>query len=133
MTTGRPGPALEFWLGYLDYQGGLWEASGDAVLAVLPERLAIAHDLPESGLITDDPDIAREDGVLFLGTGHPEISKAAETIIDAGDVGTITVPHRSAAPTTEDQRWPRRSAIGLRHPRTRRRAWERRSRIRRPR
>ncbi len=61
MTTGRPGPALEFWLGYLDYQGGLWEASGDAVLAVLPERLAIAHDLPESGLITDDPDIARED------------------------------------------------------------------------
>jgi hypothetical protein len=102
MTTDRPGPALEFWLGYLDYQGGLWEASGDAVLAVLPERLAIAHDLPESGLITDDPDIAREDGVLFLGTGHPEISKAAETVIDAADVGTITVPHRSPAPTTED-------------------------------
>lgn len=102
MTTGRPGPAFEFWLGYLEYQGGLWETSGDAVLAVLPERLAIAHDLPESGLITDDPDIAREDGVLFLGTGHPEISKAAETVIDAADVGTITVPHRSPAPTTED-------------------------------
>ncbi|HEX5119718.1 MAG TPA: hypothetical protein VFW65_31405 [Pseudonocardiaceae bacterium] len=102
MTTGRPGPALEFWLSYLDSHGGLWELSGDTVLAVLPEQLAIAHDLPESGLITDDPDIAREDGVLFLGTGHPEISKAAETVIDAADVGTITVPHRSPSPTTED-------------------------------
>src|SRR5438067_9561405 len=99
---GRGSPAFTFWLDYLDSRGGLWEDSGDAVMAILPEQLSATHDLPESGLITDDPDISREDGVLFLGAGHPEISKAAEAVIDAGDVGVLTVAHRAKAPTTED-------------------------------
>jgi hypothetical protein len=101
-VIGRGSPAFAFWLDYLDSRGGLWEDSGDAALAILPEQLSVAHDLPESGLITDDPDISREDGVVFLGAGHPEISKAAEAVIDAGDVGVLTVAHRAKAPSTED-------------------------------
>lgn len=94
--------AFAFWLDYVDSQGGLWERSGDVVLAVLPERLAATHDLPESALITDDPDISREDGVLFLGAGHPEISRAAESVISTGDVGKLTLPHRGQPLSTED-------------------------------
>jgi hypothetical protein len=95
-------PAFAFWLDYLDVRGGLWERSGDAVLAVLPEQLAAIHDLPESALITDDPDISREDDVLFLGAGHPEIARAAESVISTGDVGTLALPHRGQPLSTED-------------------------------
>ena len=89
-------------MSYLDYHGGLWEQSGDTVLAILPGQLSAQHDLPETALITDDPDIAREDGVLFLGSGHPEIDKGAETIIGSGDVGALTLPHRAKQTSTED-------------------------------
>ena len=99
---GHHGPAFAFWLSYLDSHGGLWERSGDTVLAILPGHLSAQHDLPESALITDDPDIAREDGVLFLGAGHPEIDKGAETIIDSGDVGALTLPHGPKQASTED-------------------------------
>ncbi|MDQ3576589.1 MAG: hypothetical protein M3443_03095 [Actinomycetota bacterium] len=96
------GPAFAFWLNYLDSHGGLWEQAGDTVLAILPEHLSTKHGLPETALIPDDPDIAREDGVLFLGAGHPEIDKGAETIIDSGDVGALTVPHSAKPLSTED-------------------------------
>ena len=99
---GRHGPAFAFWLNYLDHHGGLWEQSGDTVLAILPGHLSNQHDLPESALITDDPDIAREDGVLFLGSGNPEIGKGAETIVAAGDVGALTLPHSAKQISTED-------------------------------
>ena len=99
---GHHGPAFAFWLSYLDSHGGLWEQSGDTVLAILPGHLSAQHDLPETALITDDPDIAREDGVLFLGSGHPEIDKGAETIIDSGDVGALTLPHGTKQTSTED-------------------------------
>jgi hypothetical protein len=64
--------------------------------------MAAAHGLPESTLITDDPDIAREDGVLFLGAGHPEINKAAESIMDEGDVAALAVVHPGKPMSTED-------------------------------
>ena len=99
---GHHGPAFAFWLSYLEHHGGLWEQSGDTVLAILPGHLSAQHDLPETALITDDPDIAREDGVLFLGAGNPEIDKGAETIIDSGDVGALTLPHGTKQTSTED-------------------------------
>ncbi len=102
MSLARRSPAFAFWLDYLDARGGLWEQSGDTVLAVLPDQVAAAHDLPESALITDDPDIAREDGVLFLGAGHPEIDKAAESIVDEGDIAAVTVIHPAKPMSTED-------------------------------
>jgi len=96
------GPAFAFWLNYLDHHGGLWEQSGDTVLAILPGQLSNQHDLPESALITDDPDIAREDGALFLGAGNPEIGKGAEAVVAAGDVGALTLPHSAKHISTED-------------------------------
>ncbi|MPZ79989.1 MAG: hypothetical protein GEV28_06140 [Actinophytocola sp.] len=112
----RHGPALSFWLDYLDSRGGLWERSDDTVLAVLPEQLAATHDLPESALITDDPDISREDGVLFLDAGHPEIGRAAESVIGTGDVGALTLPHRSQPPpSTQDLQAMIRELIAVDH------------------
>lgn len=101
MTTRRV-PAFAFWLDYLDSRGGLWEQTGDTVLAVLPEQLVDRHDLPESALITDDPDVAREDGILFLGAGHPEIDKAAEAVVETGDVAALTLPH-PAKPVSREE------------------------------
>jgi hypothetical protein len=101
-VIGQHGPAFAFWLSYLDHHGGLWEQSGDTVLAILPGQLSAMHDLPETALITDNPDIAREDGVLFLGAGNPEIDKGAETIIDSGDIGALTLQHRAKQTSTED-------------------------------
>lgn len=94
----RHGPAFSFWLDYLDARGGLWEPSdlGDgAVLAVLPEAIHAGSDLPETALITDDPDVSREDGVLFLGAGHPAIDKAAASVVADGDVGVLELEYRS--------------------------------------
>lgn len=99
--TGKHGPAFSFWLNYVESHGGLWEPSGDTVLTVLPGDLSAEHDLPETALITDDPDIAREDGVLFLGAGNPEIDKGAEAIIDSGDVGALAMPHSAKSMSTE--------------------------------
>src|SRR3954454_11578606 len=77
-------------------------AAGDTVLAILPGHLSNQHDLPESTLITDDPDIAREDGALFLGAGNPEIGKGAEAVVAAGDGGALTLPHSAKHISTED-------------------------------
>ena len=98
----RHGPAFAFWLNYLDHHGGLWEQSGDTVLAILPGHLSTKHDLPESALITDDPDIAREDDALFLGAGNPEIGKGAEAVLESGDVGALTLPHGAKHISTDD-------------------------------
>lgn len=100
--TEEHGPAFAFWLNYVESRGGLWERSGDTVLAILPGTLSTEHDLPETALITDDPDIAREDGVLFLGAGHPEIDKGARAVVDSGDVGALALPHSAKAVSTED-------------------------------
>ena len=37
---GHHGPAFAFWLSYLEHKGGLWEQSGDTVLAILPGHLS---------------------------------------------------------------------------------------------
>ncbi|MDQ2707469.1 MAG: hypothetical protein M3Z25_07445 [Actinomycetota bacterium] len=113
--TGRHGPAFSFWLNYVDSRGGLWEQAGDAVLAVLPDRLRTAHDLPESALITDDPDVSREDGVLFLGAGHPAIDQAAGTVIADGDIGTLTLEHRSRPLSTEELLTKIRDQVAVDH------------------
>jgi hypothetical protein len=113
--TGRHGPAFSFWLNYVDSRGGLWEQSGDAVLAVLPDRLSTVHDLPESALITDDPDISREDGVLFVGAGHPAIDQAAGMVIADGDIGTLTLEHRSRPLSTEELLTKIRDQVAIDH------------------
>jgi hypothetical protein len=94
---------LRFWLDYVSSAGGLWEHAGDSALVVLPDRLGATFDLPDEVLVTADPDVAREDGVTFLASGHPAVGVAAETVLSHGDTGTVTLaPPRSLPPSAPD-------------------------------
>lgn len=81
--------ALRFWLHVVESGGGLAEPSGDTALVMLPRHLQEQFDLPMELEVTDDPDVARDDGVAFLGAGHPAIAKAADTLLAEADVGVI--------------------------------------------
>ncbi|MET7354986.1 hypothetical protein [Streptomyces mirabilis] len=87
----RKEAGLAFWLDWVEHRGGLWEDAGDTALALLPAALASELELPEETAITADPDVAREDGALLLVTGHPVVAKAAESVLAAGDTGTLTL------------------------------------------
>lgn len=89
-------PGLQFWLRYVDDRGGLTERAGDSTLVVLPPAVAGEFDLPDEFLVTAEPDIAREDGVMLLATGHPVLIQAADAALSDGDVGVISL----AAPGT---------------------------------
>ncbi|MEU1600015.1 hypothetical protein ABZ468_46365 [Streptomyces sp. NPDC005708] len=87
----RKEAGLAFWLDWVAHRGGLWEDAGDTALALLPAALASELELPEETAVTADPDVAREDGALLLVTGHPLVAKAAESVLTAGDTGTLTL------------------------------------------
>jgi len=80
-------PGLRFWLSYAETEGALVEDAGDQALAVLPQSLQEEADLPEDVVVTSDPDVAREDGAILLISGHPALERAAEAVLEAGDVG----------------------------------------------
>jgi hypothetical protein len=82
-------PALAFWLRTVEFQGGLADPSGDTALVMLPQRLQEQFDLPAELEVTDDPDLARDEGTAFLGAGHPVIARAADALLDESDVGVI--------------------------------------------
>ncbi|MEU5547787.1 hypothetical protein AB0G85_36550 [Streptomyces sioyaensis] len=91
--------ALGFWLDWVEHNGGLWEDDGERAFAVLPETLAQDFELAEETAVTADPDVAREEGALLLITGHPLVTRAAESLLSAGDTGTVTLsPPRSVPP-----------------------------------
>ncbi len=95
-------PGLRFWLNHVDASGGLWEAAGDCTLVMLPDTLAGRYRLPPELLVTDDPDVARDGGATFLGTGHPVLAEAATAALTAGDVGAGVLQRPSArAPASE--------------------------------
>lgn len=85
MTTADP--AVQFWLRYVEAEGGLHEDAGDKVLVMLPGALQAALDLPEEVAVTADPEVAREDGALLLLPGHPVLDHAATRVLDQGDGG----------------------------------------------
>ncbi|MGH3613113.1 MAG: hypothetical protein ACRDRK_11070 [Pseudonocardia sp.] len=93
-------PGLRFWLRYVDHCGGLTEPATDGTLVVLPPAEAAGFDLPDELIVTSDPDVAREDGVVLLTTGHPALIRAADAALTSGDIGIIslTAP-TSPAPT----------------------------------
>ncbi|MHA6757267.1 hypothetical protein [Streptacidiphilus sp. PAMC 29251] len=94
--------ALDFWLDWVEHRGGLWEDDGERAFAVLPQGLAREFELAEETAVTTDPDVAREEGALLLITGHPLIARAAESLLHAGDTGTLTLrPPRSVPPGAE--------------------------------
>ncbi|MEV6740100.1 hypothetical protein AB0N14_25400 [Streptomyces sp. NPDC051104] len=94
----RKEAGLAFWLDWVEHRGGLWEDAGDNALALLPAALASELELPEETAVTADPDVAREDGALLLVTGHPVVAKAAESVLAAGDTGTLTLAAPRSVP-----------------------------------
>jgi hypothetical protein len=107
---------LRFWLDHVAAEGGLWEPAGDSTLVVLPAELASRYRLAEEVTVTHDPDIAREDGVTFLGAGHPVLTQAAESVLDHGDVGYLAVQAPpQAAPTAEDLQDRIRAQLPIAH------------------
>lgn len=95
-------PGLGFWLRHVEERGGLWEPAGDSVLVILPPELRQRYQLAEELFVTDDPDVAREDGVTFLGAGHPVLTEAAESVLDEGDVGLLLLERPASNPPTDD-------------------------------
>ncbi|MER6527747.1 hypothetical protein [Streptomyces sp. NPDC001508] len=94
----RKEPGLAFWLDWVAHRGGLWEDAGDTALALLPAALASELELPEETAVTADPDASREDDALLLVTGHPLVAKAAESVLAAGDTGTLTLTAPRSVP-----------------------------------
>ncbi|MFJ9482942.1 hypothetical protein ACIRRI_49800 [Streptomyces mirabilis] len=94
----RKEAGLAFWLDWVEHRGGLWDDAGDTALALLPAALASELELPEETAVTADPDVAREDGALLLVTGHPVVAKAAESVLAAGDTGTLTLAAPRSVP-----------------------------------
>jgi hypothetical protein len=80
---------LAFWLRTVNADGGLAECIGDTTLVMMPPKLQEAYGLPGEVEVTDDPDVARDDGVTFLGAGHPAIARAAELVLAEADVGHV--------------------------------------------
>jgi hypothetical protein len=95
-------PALDFWLRHVALEGGLYEPAGDATYVVLPPALSNRYRLPEELRVTDDPDVARDEGVTMLATGHPVLSDTAERILAAGDAGTISLSRPTSVPPSAD-------------------------------
>ncbi len=90
--------ALRFWLRYVEARGGLTDDAGDSAIAVLPSGLQALHRLPEELVLTSDPDVAREDGAMFLAAGHPVLGQAADDVLAHGDVGRLAVPVPATLP-----------------------------------
>lgn len=95
-------PGLRFWLRHVEASGGISERSGDSVLLMLPPELSKQHGLAEELLVTDDPDVARSDGVMFMGTGHPVLIEAAESVLNRGDAGVSVLDWSSGSKPAED-------------------------------
>jgi hypothetical protein len=85
----RADPALRFWLDYVESGDGLWEPGSDSCLVMLPPPMQAYFGLPEELRATSDPDVARDDGITLLAAGHPALLQAAESVLDAGDVGHL--------------------------------------------
>lgn len=93
-------PGLDFWLRYVEAEGGLVEPHADTAVAVLPDHLRERFDLPEDVAVTADAETAREDGVLLLTAGHPVLDSAADAALDRGDVGCRRLLWPSSLPRT---------------------------------
>ncbi|MGH8908051.1 MAG: hypothetical protein ACRD0K_16435 [Egibacteraceae bacterium] len=86
-------PALRFWLGYAEREGAIFDThDADTILVVLPDTLREAFGLPEELVVTADPEAAREEDALLLIPGHPLLDRAANRVIDEGDVGEAYLP-----------------------------------------
>jgi len=89
--------AVDFFATYAATEGALVERLPEGAVLVLPESLQAAYRLPEDLGLTEDPEVAREEGYLLLATGHPLLRAAAESVLQQGDAGHCHLP-RSPGP-----------------------------------
>jgi hypothetical protein len=108
-------PALAFWLRHVECAGGLSEPAGDATLVMLPPALTRSYHLPEELYVTGDPDVAREDHITFLGSGHPVVTQAAAALLDAGDVGHLVLERPRVQPSADELLEDARGAFPVDH------------------
>lgn len=95
-------PALDFWLRHVAAEGGLHEPAGDATYVVLPPALSDRYRLPEELRVTDDPDVARDEGVTLLALGHPVLSDSAERVLVTGDAAAVSLARPTSAPPSPE-------------------------------
>ncbi|MGB2919667.1 MAG: hypothetical protein WBC15_05530 [Mycobacterium sp.] len=93
---------LDFWLQYVEANGGLTESGGDTTLVMLPPPLQTMLEMPEELQVTADPDVAREDGATLLSAGHPALSRSADEVLAVGDVAAMAVEVAASLPLPAD-------------------------------
>jgi hypothetical protein len=109
-------PGLRFWLHCVEREGGLVEDAGDHAIAVLPPRLRGRAGLAEEVTVTSNPDVAREDGALLLIAGHPELERAATSVLEPGDVGHVHLAWPAGArPRASDLQAAARETLDVAH------------------
>ena len=84
--------AVDFFATYAANEGALVERLPEGAVIVLPESLQAAHRLPESLGLTEDPEVAREEGYVLLAPGHHLLRAAAESVLQQGDTGHCHLP-----------------------------------------
>jgi hypothetical protein len=94
------GSGIDFFVAYAEAEGALAERVAEGALLVLPEEMRTAMNLPEEVGLTEDPETAREDGLLLITAGHPLLMTAAGTVLARGDVGCSSLPRSPGLPPT---------------------------------
>ena len=90
-------PALQFLVELVEHEGGAAEHRAESVLLLVDADLRDPLGLPEELTVTDDPEVAAEEGSLLAVPGQPVVSDAAEMVLRRGDAGWRRLD-RPAAP-----------------------------------
>lgn len=94
--------SVDFFVRYAESQGALAELVPEGALVVLPDILGRRLQLGEEVRLTEDPEVAREDGFVLLSPGHPVLTGAAQAVLERGDVGCVQVPRNPGPPPAFD-------------------------------
>ncbi|HEX9549436.1 MAG TPA: hypothetical protein VF942_18995, partial [Acidimicrobiales bacterium] len=98
----QPEPALRFWLEALAAEGGVIGTTGDPTFVVVPDRWQRLFELPAELSVTADPEVAREDGALFLIAGESAVAQVAELVLDDGDAGWAHLAWPAVVPPSRE-------------------------------
>jgi hypothetical protein len=93
---------VDFFVRYAESEGALAELVPEGALVVLPDTLERRLQLGEEVRLTEDPEVAREDGFVLLSPGHPVLTGAAQAVLERGDVGCVQVPRNPGPPPALD-------------------------------
>ncbi len=96
-------PALRFLVELVEREGGAAEDRGESVLLLVDANLRDHLGIPEELTVTDDPEVAAEEGGLLAVPGQPVVSDAAEMVLRRGDAGWCRLDRPAAPPPTRDR------------------------------